>query len=99
MNTLTSIDRVCELTELPRADIYRAQELAGLGVPGHYLYQASRLCYTPAGMAALAEGLEQLGERWAASLVRSHLQIERARSERRDRGWLERWQAGQEDAA
>lgn len=100
MSTPTiTISRVAEATSLPRVEIYRAQELAGLGAPGHFGYRQGEQVFTLEGAGLLAEGLDELGRRVEAVALRAVVSQVRSGASSRGRGWLSAWQSGAEGAA
>lgn len=68
-----SISEVTRITGLERTEIYRARELAQLGVPGDFGYPHAEEVYTPQGIAKLVEALPQIGRDTAAKLLRAAL--------------------------
>ncbi len=95
--TIMSIGQVTEATSLERAEIYRAQELAGLGAPGHFGYRGGELIFTGEGVGLLAEGLDELGHAMEARALRAALDVRRAKA--KPGGWLGAWQARREEDA
>lgn len=98
MNTQMTIRQVTEATGLGRADIYRAQEMAGLGAPGHFGYRGSEQVFTAEGAALLAEGLDEIGRPTEARALRAALDMRRAKAPA-GRDWLGNWEAAQERGA
>lgn len=95
-----NITEVARATGLERIDIYRAQEEAGLGAPGHFHYPKGELVFTESGLAALAEALPRIGKTEAGKLLRARITMEReaiaARAARRP-GWLACWEIQTEE--
>lgn len=94
-----SIGRVCDVTGLPRAEIYRAAELAQLGMPAHSFYRDGVVCYTSKGLEMLGQELQKMGHDLPARLLSAELGFMRARRERPRLSWAQRWEARQEGVA
>jgi hypothetical protein len=63
------IKAVCKVCSVSESTIYQAAAVAQLGSPGHFVWNGHCMVYTPAGLCQLVQGLCEIDQPAAASLL------------------------------